>query len=166
MARSRIGLNISLVAFLTFCLTVLSVCAQMEGQPKGVNSPAAPSAKLQSILEQREKAGWQAFKDKNKSAFADVTVDEYTTVLADGQGEHDRQATLDAMSQITIHRYSLTDFKLTPLGANAALLRYNASTNYSLGDGQGEDHKLAVGDIWVKRGKQWKSIRYQETEAK
>jgi len=35
-----------------------------------------------------------------------------------------------------------------------------------LGEGSGQDSKLAVGDIWVKRGQHWQSLRYQETEKK
>jgi hypothetical protein len=51
------------------------------------------------------------------------------------------------------------------LGPSAALLRYNASAKYSIGTQQFSG-RLAVGDIWVKRGDHWKSIRYQETEMK
>ena len=30
----------------------------------------------------------------------------------------------------------------------------------------GQDSKLAVGDIWVKRGEHWQSLHYQETETR
>jgi hypothetical protein len=51
------------------------------------------------------------------------------------------------------------------LGWEAVLLRYTASANYNIGT-QAFSGKLAVSDIWVKRGGQWKSLRYQETEMK
>jgi len=70
------------------------------------------------------------------------------------------------MSQITIRRYSLRDFKLSPLGADATLLHCTASATFALGEGSGQDSKLAVGDIWLKRGQHWQSLRYQETEKK
>src|SRR5207302_6885196 len=38
--------------------------------------------------------------------------------------------------------------------------------DFCLGEGSGQDSKLAVGDIWVKRGQHWQSLRYQETEKK
>ena len=76
------------------------------------------------------------------------------------------QSALGSMNQLTIRRYSLSDFKLSLLNANAALHHYTASANFSLGDGSGQDSKLAVGDIWVKRGEHWQSLHYQETETR
>ena len=120
---------------------------------------------LQSTLEQRETQGWESFKNKDRNGFAAIVAGDYTAVLADGNGERDLQGTLDSMKEITINSYRLSEFKLTSLSSNAALLRYQASANYTIGT-QPISGKLAVSDIWVKRGSQWKSVRYQETEMK
>jgi hypothetical protein len=132
----------------------------------GQSGTASASSNLQAVLEQREKAVWETFKNKDKQAFGDLITEDYTGVFADEQGEHDRQSALASMGQITIRHYSLSDFKLTPIGYQAALLRYTALATFSLRDGSGQDSKLAVGDVWVKRGGRWLSLRYQETEMK
>jgi hypothetical protein len=163
MALSR---HFCFVVLLAICVTAWGVIAEMPGQNAGHRNMATAPSNLQSLLEQREKAVWEAFKNKDRWAFADLITDDYTGVFADGQGERDRQSASGSMSQITVRGYSLSDFKLSRLGANAALLRYTASANFSLGDGSGRDSRLAVGDIWVKRGEQWQSLRYQETEMK
>ena len=41
----------------------------------------------------------------------------------------------------------------------------NASASYTIGN-QSITGKLGIGDIWVKRGGQWISLRYHETEMK
>ena len=151
---------------LTICLTAWGVLAEISGRNAGHENTASAPSSLQSVLEQREKAVWETFKNKDRKAFADLIADDYTGVFADGQGEHEGQRALGAMNQINIRRYSLGDFKLSPLGENAALLRYTASANFALSNGSGQDAKLAVGDIWVKRGAHWQSLRYQETEMK
>jgi hypothetical protein len=145
------------------CATVAAL-AQAQCTPSAGKTGSHDSV-LRTMLEQREKQGWEAFKNKDRNEFSAIATKEYTAVLADGNGERDLQGTLDSMKEITIDSYTLSEFKLTSLGSNAALLRYQASANYTVGT-QSISGKLAVSDIWVKHGGQWKSLRYQETEMK
>jgi hypothetical protein len=149
--------------FVACCATVAAV-AQAQNAPSPGKTGSRDSV-LQTVLEQREKQGWEAFKSKDRNGFSAIVTEDYTAVIADGNGERDLQGTLDSMKEITINSYTLSEFKLTSLGSNAALLRYQASANYTIGT-QPISGKLAVSDIWVKRGGQWKSLRYQETEMK
>lgn len=154
-----------MVLFAFWCATVaVAVVAQPESATSTGKAGSGDSA-LQTMLERRETEGWEAFKNKDRDAFSAIAMDDYTAVIADGNGERDLKGTLDSMKEITITSYTLSDFKLTAIGANAALLRYKASASYSIGT-QPISGKLAVSDIWVKRGSQWKSLRYQETEMK
>ena len=57
---------------------------------------AAGDANLQAALEKLERAGWEAYKKKDKKAFAALVTDDYTAGLADGQGGHNRQGTISA----------------------------------------------------------------------
>jgi hypothetical protein len=152
-----------IVLFAVWCVTV-AVVAQAQSAASAGKAGSRDSA-LQSMLERREKQGWEAFKNKDRNGFSAIAADDYTAVIADGNGERDLNGTLDSMKEITINSYTLSDFKLTSMGASAALLRYKASANYTIGT-QPISGKLAVSDIWVKRGSQWKSLRYQETEMK
>jgi len=152
-----------IVLLAVWCATV-AVVAQAQSAASAGKAGSRDSA-LQAMLERREKQGWEAFKNKDRDVFSAIATDDYTAVIADGNGERDLIGTLDSMKEITINSYTLSDFKLTSMGANAALLRYKASANYTIGT-QPISGKLAVSDIWVKRGSQWKSLRYQETEMK
>ena len=152
-----------IVLFAVWCATVAVVAQAQSAAPAG--KAGSRDSALQAMLERHEKQGWEAFKNKDRDGFSAIATDDYTAVIADGNGERDLKGTLDSMKEITINSYTLSDFKLTSMGANAALLRYKASASYTIGT-QPISGKLAVSDIWVKRGSQWKSLRYQETEMK
>jgi Domain of unknown function (DUF4440) len=153
------------VSFILLLAVGVTACILVDmPQNAGVKNAVSEGTKLQAILEQQEKAVWESFKNKDKNAFADLLADEYTGVFIDGQGEQDKLGAVNSISQVTIRHYSLSDFKLSPLSANAALLRYNASGDFS--GSQAQDVQLAVDNIWVKRGEQWQSLRYYVTERK
>jgi hypothetical protein len=152
-----------IVLFAVWYATVALVAVAQSSSPAG-KANSSDSALL-ATLEQRERQGWEAFKNKDRNGFSAIATDDYTAVIADGNGERDLQGTLDSMKEITINSYTLSDFKLTSMGSNAALLRYKASASYTIGT-QPITGKLAVSDIWVKRGSQWKTLRYQETAMK
>jgi hypothetical protein len=143
---------------------ITALVAQTQNEATAGKAGSA-DARLLATLEQREKQGWEAYKTKDKKAFSEIATDDYTAVIADGNGERDLKGTLDSMSEITITAYSLSDFKLAKLGSDAVLLRYKATANYTIGT-QAIAGKLAVSDIWLRRDGQWKSLRYQETEMK
>ncbi|MGB7730303.1 MAG: nuclear transport factor 2 family protein [Candidatus Acidiferrum sp.] len=154
------------ITLLAFCVTTCCLLAETPGQKAGRKNAASTPATLQSILEQREKAVWDAFNNKDSKAFADLLADDYTSVSVDGTGECDKRCAVNSMGQVTLLAYSLSEFKLNPIGANAALLRYRASANFPSINGKSQVLKLAVGDVWVKRGECWESLRYEETETK
>ena len=131
-------------------------------------APAAgkSSASLAATLEQRVRQGWETFKNKDRTAYAALCADGFTAVFADNAGEHDLNSALEAMAQITVNSYTLSGFQVTSLGANAALVRYQAAANVAMGSGPAEDAKLAVTEVWVKRGGQWKGLRYHESTLK
>jgi Ni/Co efflux regulator RcnB len=159
---ASLALSNRIVLFAVWCATMAVVVAQAQSAASAGKEGSRDSA-LQTVLERREKQGWEAFKNKDRNGFSAIATDDYTAVIADGNGERDLNGTLDSMKEITIESYTLSDFKLTLIGAHAALLRYRASASYTIGT-QPISGKLAVSDIWVKRGSQSKSLRYQETE--
>lgn len=147
------------------CYATMTVFAQAQSAAASAGKAGSRDSGLQATLERREKQGWEAFKNKDRNGFTAIATDDYTAVIADGNGERDLKGTLDSTKEITINSYTLGDFRLTMIGSNAALLRYTAAASYTIGT-QPISGKLAVSDIWVKRGTQWKSLRYQETEMK
>ena len=127
-------------------------------------TPAAKPADSNATLSKLETQGWELFKNKDKK-WGSLCAPEYTGVFADGSVNNLSQA-LQAMSSFTINHYSLSDIKVVPLGPNAAVVNYTAAVNITSSGGKPQDEKLAVTSVWVKRGGQWKNIRYHESPAK
>ena len=127
-------------------------------------TPAAKPADSNVALSKLEKQGWELFKNKDKK-WGSLCAPEYTGVFADGSVNNLAQA-LQAMSSFTINHYSLSDMKVVSLGPNAAVVNYTAAVNITNSGGKPQDEKLAVTSVWVKRGGQWKNIRYHENPAK
>jgi hypothetical protein len=121
----------------------------------------APKPSLESKIRQ----AWQDWKDKKKDAFAAILTDEVIEVEADGKGPRGKQATLADLQNINIQKFALSDFKITMLGDAAALATYKAVAD--IGPvGKAKQYTLAVSEVWVKRGNDWKLLHYQETEMK
>ena len=151
-------------AALLVLLAALATSSALAQKPAA--KPAAKSgSSLQATLEKLEKDGWDAFKNKDKKAYSALCTPDYTAVFADGS-VHDLNGALESMKDLTLNRYTLSDLKLTSLGAEAAVLTYRAAINLTVGQQKPQDMNLAVTDVWVKRGGQWKAIRYHESPAK
>ncbi|MGB2667781.1 MAG: DUF4440 domain-containing protein, partial [Candidatus Acidiferrum sp.] len=127
MALSR---SVCFISPLAFGVAIWGVLAETPGQKIASKNAASTPATLQSILEQRERAVWESFENRDKKALVDLLADDYTSVSVDGTGECDKQCAVDSMSQVTLLAYSRREFKLTPIAANAALLRYRASASF------------------------------------
>lgn len=150
-------------------LMVLMLTTALSAQHPAVKpgqTGTAGHGNLQTRLEQMEKAGWQAYKNKDAKAFKALCWPDYTAVLADGAGERSLESTVAAMKEITILDYTLSGFRVTVTGPQSAILSYTATSKLQIGKGQPQASKMAVTDVFVKRDGDWKSIRYQETEMK
>jgi hypothetical protein len=151
------------------CLTISGgLLAQTSGTnaKKAAKSPGSTSAGLQPTLEKLERSGWEAYKNKDKKAYEALLADDFTAGFEDGHGQHDKQSAVNSVEQETLHSYTLSNFRLTSISPNAALLTFDAQVNITIGSGKPQDVKLYVSDVWVNRGGQWKSLHYQETERK
>jgi ketosteroid isomerase-like protein len=137
---------------------VLTLTAYAGQAPK--QSPSVASS-----LENKIRQAWQDWKDKKKDAFAAILTDEVVEVEADGKGPRGKQATLADLQNINIQKFALSDFKFTPLGDTAALETYKAVVDLTT-EGKQMHFTLAVAEVWVKRGTDWKLLHYQETEMK
>lgn len=151
--------------YLLIVVAFLAIATFALAQKK--ENPAAHAGhNLQTTLEALERAGWEAYKNRDKAAFTALATEDYAAGIANGQGMHDLKATLASMDQVTIESYTLRDFKLKTLGPRTALLTYHATMRYKIGTGAVQESKMYASDLWVKRAGEWKSLHYQETEIK
>ena len=137
-------------------------------QPQKATAPPVKSAaaqELTNLLDAKIKAEWQAIKDKDEKALGELLTEEYVAVEADGGGERYKWKALSELQQSAVSDFTLSFLQVTPLCPNAAFARYEVFIKFPT-KAAVRFEKVLVGEIWVKRKGQWKSLHYQETRVK
>ena len=150
-------------------LTALALAQEPTAPPKSSesqqSSSASADARLKDMFEAKVKAEWDALKNKDKKAYAELLADDYEGVEVDGGGERTRMQALNELPNGNVFNYTIWGYKLIPLGPDAAFVIYEVTlqfpprsvTRYS---------RVYVTELWVKRAGQWKELHYQETHVK
>ncbi|MGA8220563.1 MAG: nuclear transport factor 2 family protein [Candidatus Acidiferrales bacterium] len=137
-------------------------------QPNKINqqAPSTDFSSSSAVVENKIREAWQDFKAKKEGAYANLLADDFTAVEIDGEGPHDKQASVSEVRAGTLRSYSLKDFKVRALCANVALATYLAETDGTLPNGTVIHGTVTVTEVWVRRANEWKNLRYHESELK
>ena len=126
---------------------------------------AAPDEK-EAIIS-KEKAAWQAFKDKKADEFKKLLSADLVTVYADGM--HSLQQEVDAMSKTEMKSFDLSDFNVVFPNKKTAIITYKAKIE-ATADGKDVSGTYNVGSVWHATNDQWVGIFHtdmkEETAAK
>ncbi len=128
-------------------------------------SGQAARTDVEALLEAKIRASWEAFKKKDKKAYGEFLADDYIAIEADGDGARNKTHILREVGSSMMTEYALSFFKVTPLGPDAAFVRYEAFFRFPPKSAVSFE-KVYIGEIWVKRDGQWKALHYQETRVK
>jgi hypothetical protein len=121
-------------------------------------SIAAPD---KDALIAKEKAAWQAFKDKKTDDFKKLVSPDLVAIYA--QGMSNLQGELDAMAKTDVKSYSLSNFNVVATDADTAIITYKATLESSA-DGKDNSGNYNVASIWQMKNGQWHAIFH--TDAK
>jgi ketosteroid isomerase-like protein len=130
-------------------------------QPTGVSA----DSRLQEMFQAKVKAEWEAVKNKDKKAYAELLADDYQGVEVDGKGERTKVQAINELEAGNVSNYTLWGFKLIPLGPDAAFVIYEVTLQFPP---KSVVHysRVYITELWVKRAGQWKELHYQETHVK
>ena len=129
------------------------------------SNTASPDTRLKEMFEAKVKAEWEAIKNKDKKAYADLLADDYQGVEVDGRGERTKIQAVNELAEGNISTYTLWGFRLIPLGSDAAFVIYEVTEQFPP-KSVVRYSRVYIGELWVKRGGQWKELHYQETHVK
>jgi len=135
--------------------------AATAGKPEKLT----PEQELTNLFDGKIHAEWEAFKNRDKKAYGELLADDYIAVEADGDGERSKTRMLREVEHSMYTSYNLSFLKVIPLGPEAAFVRYEAFFRFPVKAGVPFE-KVLIGEIWVKRGGEWRAIHYQETRVK
>ncbi len=140
---------------------------EIKGKANEGKQPSGRAAQtgVDALLESKIRAAWEAFKNKDKKAYGDLLADNYIAIEADGDGARNKWRMLREVESSMLTEYTLSFFKVTPLGPDAAFVRYEAFMRFPPKSAVSFE-KVYIGEVWVKREGQWKALHYQETRVK
>ena|SRR5208283_3107141 len=150
-------------------LTAMALAQEPAMRPKASESgqSASTSAEpgLKEMFEAKVRVEWEALKNKDRKAYAELLADDYQGVEVDGRGERNKIQALNELADENVFNYTLWGFKLIPLGPDAALVIYEVTMQFPP-KAQVRYSRVYITELWVKRTGQWKELHYQETHVK
>ena len=127
-------------------------------------STAAPD---KAAMEAKEKAAWQAFKDKNADDFKKLVDKDFRGVYAEGISN--MQKTLDDMQKWDMKSFTISDFESFSDEPDVIVTTYTVKVE---GTFDGKDHSgtFNSGSVWKTEKGMWMAIFHtnskQEAAAK
>jgi hypothetical protein len=109
----------------------------------------------------KEKAAWQAFKDKKADEFKKLVSADLVTVYAEGM--HSMQQELDIMAKTDMKSFSLSDFNVTFAGPDTAMITYKATLQSTSG-GKDTSGTYNAGSVWRMTNGQWQGIFHTDSK--
>ncbi|MDQ6913364.1 MAG: nuclear transport factor 2 family protein [Verrucomicrobiota bacterium] len=120
---------------------------------------ASPDA---DAITAKEKAAWQAFKDKKADDFQKVVSNDVVAVYS--QGMMNMAAEIEAMNKTTMKSFALSDIKVSMPDADTAICSYKAKVE-STYDGKDNSGDYNCGSVWRKSGGEWKAVYHSDMKA-
>jgi hypothetical protein len=152
----------SCIALVLPCMAFAQQPAAAEKKPTGTSHNTVPRPKLADLLEDRVRAAWAAFKNKDKDGYAKFLTDDFQAVEADGEGERTRRHVLGEVEHCMYTDYLLQFFQVQPLGSDHAFVTYESSMQFPKSSAL-RFRRVFIGELWTTRDGEWKMMRYQET---
>ena len=116
-------------------------------------------SEVTEAISARHVAQWEAWKNQDAASNNAVIADDFNSFWPDGS-RHIGKPTAQQMSEQPIAAYKLSEFRVVPVGADAALVTYFADIKTP---GSNVEHHMAVGEAWMKRNGQWLIRAYSGT---
>jgi hypothetical protein len=155
--------------FVCIVCLVFPCFAQQPTTPKpdagGKQSRVPGDTVLRDMFEAKVKAEWEALKNKDKKAYAELLADDYEGVEVDGKGERTKIQSVNELTDENVYNYTLWGFKMIALNPNAALIIYESTMQFPP-KAQVRYSRVYISELWMKRDGQWKEVHYQETRVK
>ena len=115
-------------------------------------STAAPT---DDALMEKEKAAWQAFKDKKPDDFKKLVSANVVAVYAEGMS--DMQKELADMQKWDMKSFAISDYKVTSDAPGTVVTTYKVAIEGTY-DGKDQSGTYNAASVWKKQKGEWQAI--------
>jgi uncharacterized protein (TIGR02246 family) len=155
------------------CVAVVLPVVVFAQQPAAVDKASSTTTsqnttaqtKLAGLLEANVRAAWDAFKKKDKNAYAEFLTDDFQAVESDGDGERAKLHVLREVEHCMYTDYLLQMFQVQELGPDYAFVTYESSMQFPRTSPL-HFRRVFISELWTQREGKWKMMRYQETQVR
>jgi len=147
---------------LLLLMASFGIAQQQKAPAKGTDMEMAQNVSIEEMTEAisaRLTAQWEAWKHQDAASNNVIIADDFHSFWPDGS-RHIGKPTAQQMSEQPITGYKLSQLRVVPVGADAALVTYFANVKIP---GNDAEFQMAVGEAWVKRNGQWLIRGYSGT---
>jgi len=116
-------------------------------------------AQMTEAISGRLHMQWDGWKNRDATSNNAIIADDFASFWPDGS-RHVGKPTAQQMAEQPISGYTLSEFRVVPVGADTALVTYFADIR---APGNDVAFHMAVGEVWVKRGGLWVIRGYSGT---
>jgi hypothetical protein len=113
------------------------------------------AATNEDMMLEKEKAAWQAFKDKKPDDFKKVVSANVVAVYAEGMS--DMQGELAAMQKWDMKSFAISDYKVVPEGSDTMITTYKVAVEGTV-DGKDQSGTYNAASVWKKQKGEWMGI--------
>jgi hypothetical protein len=113
------------------------------------------AASTEDTMMEKEKAAWQAFKDKKADDFKKLVSANVVAVYAEGMS--DMQKELADMQKWDMKSFAISDYKVTSYGSDIAISTYKVAVEGTY-DGKDQSGTYNAASVWKKQKGQWQAI--------
>jgi hypothetical protein len=103
----------------------------------------------------KEKAAWQAFKDKKGDDFKKLLSADFMGVYSDGV--QTLQKELDTMQKWDMKSFSFSDFNLVTPDADTAVVTYKVTIE-GTSEGKDASGNYNAGSVWHMKNGEWRAV--------
>jgi hypothetical protein len=122
-------------------------------------SIAAPD---KDALMAKEKAAWQAFKDKKADDFKKVVAANILGVYAEGVSNMKKQ--MDDMQKWDMKSFAISDYNIVSAGADTMMSSYKVTIEGAY-DGKDASGTYNAGSVWHMKKGEWQAIFHTNVKA-
>ena len=108
-----------------------------------------------AAMEAKEKAAWQAFKDKNEAEFKKVVDKDIRCVYDTGASNMAKE--LDAMKKWDMKSFAISDYDIFSDEKDVIVATYTVKVEGTF-DGKDMSGTYNAGSVWKKEGSNWLAI--------
>ncbi len=108
-----------------------------------------------AALEAKDKAAWQAFRDKNAAEFKKVVGPNVVAVYNDGVA--DMQKEMADMQKWDMKSFAISDYKVTMSGSDTAVATYVVKVEGTMA-GQDASGTMNAASVWKESNGGWQAI--------